>query len=165
MSEGQLDLIRLVADAGESPLPTGSTGDLVTTFIQLGRSMTRRRGVFNALGVVVAAGAAGSTIGEELETRYSVEAHGQIREQRVLHRQTIGTTAAQAVRAHSVAEDAQYASGKTFTLSTADVTPASLKIAAQSFSMGKKATDTWSCLLMGKQEEVVRKNIRPVFTI
>lgn len=40
ISEGQLDLIGLVAGAKDAPLATGSTGDLVTTFAQLGRSVT-----------------------------------------------------------------------------------------------------------------------------
>lgn len=40
ISEGQLDLIGLVAGAKDAPLATGSTGDLATTFAQLGRSVT-----------------------------------------------------------------------------------------------------------------------------
>lgn len=109
------------------------------------------------------AGAAGSTISEEFETQYRVEAHGQKREQRVAHRQTIGTTAAQGVQAHAIVEDPRYASGKTYTLSAADVSLASLKTTSQSYGMGKKATDLWSRFLISKHEEVAVPDLTVLF--
>lgn len=109
------------------------------------------------------AGAAGSTISEEFKTQYRVEAHRQKREQRVAHRQTIGTTAAQGVQAHAIVEDPRYASGKTYTLSAADVSLASLKTTSQSYGMGKKATDLWSRFLISKHEEVAVPDLTVLF--